>query len=116
MATRVETKALNFTISCKGLKPNTVHDFYYKNNKATENCRSTMPDLNIGSTKLVSDSSGKLTFSFQLKVNATIKKRKFLIFSLGRDIVTLQEPPGDALFEVRAQNSVARSLVQFKNF
>ncbi len=103
----IGTKPLNFTIECSGLKPNTQHRFYYKNKDYTENCRSLMTGQDISSTKLISDSFGKLNLKFQLVVNTT---------KTGKDIVNLQEPAGDALFELRAENSIARSLVKFKNF
>lgn len=105
-----ETKPLNFEIQCTGLKPNTKHDFYYKNTKITEDCRSLMPGQQIGSNELISDNRGKLHFKFQLKVNSVVT-------NLGSvKNVALQEPPGDALFEVRGENSTARTLVQFKDF
>lgn len=106
----VTTKPLNFEVSCSGLKPNTKHDFYYKNNKLTDECRSLMPGQNVGTTTLISDASGKLQFKFQLAVRAISSK------SRASTTVNIQEPPGDALFEVRGENSSARALVQFKDF
>lgn len=105
-----ETKPLNFVIECSGLKPNTKHDFYYKNTKITDDCRSLMDGQKIGSNELISNSRGKLKFKFQLKV-------KSVVTNLGTvKNVSLQEPAGDALFEVRGENSRAKALVQFKDF
>jgi len=105
-----ETKPLDFIIECSGLKPNTKHDFYYKNTKITDDCRSLMDGQLISSQNLISDSNGKLKFKYQLKVN-TISR-----IGGGVTSVSIQEPPGDALFEVRGENSSAKTLVQFKDF
>jgi hypothetical protein len=111
----IQTKPLSFEVSCSGLKPKTKHDFYYKNKKMINECKSLMPGPDISSTTLVSDEKGNLKFRFQMEVKYTIKKKRFLIF-FKKKYLTLEEPPGDALFEVRAQNSSAKSLVQFKDF
>jgi hypothetical protein len=112
----IQTKPLSFEVSCSGLKPKTKHDFYYKNKKMINECKSLMPGPDISSTTLVSDEKGNLKFRFQMEVKYTIKRKSFLIFFNRRKYLTLEEPPGDALFEVRAQNSSAKSLVQFKDF
>lgn len=106
-----ETKPLDFVIECSGLKPNTRHDFYYKNTKITDDCRSLMDGQKISSNELISDSSGKLKFKFQLKVKSVVTN-----VGAGIKSVSLQEPAGDALFEIRGENSSAKALVQFKDF
>lgn len=99
-------KPLSFDIECSGLKPNTKHDFYYQNEKYTDYCKSTMQDLNVGSSVLQTDSTGTVRFKFQLPVK----------FVIDNSVTSISIEAGDKLFELRAVNSSAKVKVPFKNF
>lgn len=77
----------------------------------TTECRSMMPDANIGTTNLVSDASGKLNFKFQMSVRAVVTSKNGNVIS-----TMLDESTGSKVFELRGQKSSAKSLVEFKDF
>lgn len=104
--TNAVQKPLSFDIECSGLKPNTKHDFYYQDEKYTEYCRSTMPDLNVGSSTLQTDSTGTVKFKFQLPAKVAING----------SVTTVLVAAGDKIFELRAVNSSAKIKVPFKDF
>lgn len=95
----------------RGLKPNTVHKFYYENVDRTKDCRqlgtndrSTADDGRLGGP-LKTDSSGYVRFYFyftaavEQEVDALNKVRYNLI--------------GDKVFELRAVDSTAKKVVPF---
>lgn len=98
----------NFTISCRGLKPNTTHKFYYEGVDSTALCKSYMP-TEINSTVLKTDSSGGISFSFGLAVDQSqtyhgIFKR-YYTYKLSIS--------GSKKFELKATDSSATSTVLF---
>lgn len=99
-------KPLSFDIECSGLKPNTKHNFYYQNEDYTSYCKSSMQDLNIGTSTLQTDSSGSIKFKFQLPAR----------FQIDGPSVLLLIDSGDKIFELRAVNSSAKIKVPFKDY
>lgn len=113
-----------FTMNCTGLKPNTKHEFFYKNVNKTSDCKSLMDTSDVGTSTLISDSAGNLNFKFYKALNVTsgpqfgatgdndsnnfspVKSTNYYI----------NEPVGNALLEVRAENSSAKATVEFKDF
>lgn len=99
-------KPLSFDIECSGLKPNTKHNFYYQNEDYTSYCKSSMQDLNIGTSTLQTDSSGSIKFKFQLTAK----------FQTEGSYTSLLIDAGDKIFELRAVNSSAKIKVPFKDY
>jgi hypothetical protein len=111
MGTTKSKTTLNFAIECKGLKPNTIHQFFYESIDNTSLCLSDMP-AEKNTTVLKTDSSGNINFRFALSVDQTKKRgwydwRRWSFFTL--DIA------GNKKFELRATNSSAIKTVLFSD-
>ena len=100
----------NFTVSCRGLKPNTIHKFFYEGVDNTTLCKSFMP-AEINSTVLKTDSSGGISFSFGLAVDQSqtyhggLFRKHYTSYNLSIS--------GSKKFELRATDSSATSTVLF---
>lgn len=106
-----------FLVSCTGLKPNTLHDFYYEGVVRNKDCTPTSKgsgtaawiasgSSNNNATFLTSDSQGKLEFAFYFTPN--VEKEVDLSNKVRYELA------GDKKFEVRATNSTASKIVPFK--
>jgi hypothetical protein len=105
-------KQQKFEIRCTGLKPNTIHKFYYEGVDRAEDCVPHNPKpAGSGAIRpgadLVTDASGTIEFHFyftidvEKQVDATNKVK--------------YELAGDKKFELRAENSSAFQIVPFKD-
>ena len=101
----------NFNISCKGLKPNTIHRFFYEGVDRTILCKSLMP-TEINSNMLKTNSSGSVNFSFALAVDKRVYKATYVgnptIYYDYRLVIF-----GSKKFELKATDSSATSTVLF---
>lgn len=102
-------KDQQFLITCYGMKPNTVHKFYYEGVERGQDCLPVLPKagMGIGRTQLgsplITDEEGKIVFRFyytlnvERQVDATNKTR--------------YEVAGDKKFELKAVDSSAAKIV-----
>lgn len=105
-------KQQKFEIDCKGLKPNTVHKFYYEGVDRGQDCIPKRPkptgsgQIRPGAA-LVTDSSGQIEFHFYftIDVEKQVDAENKVKFELA----------GDKKFELRAENSSAFVVVPFKD-
>jgi len=101
-------KPVHFDVKCTGLKPLTVHKFYYEGIDVSEFCtltsRGTALPAFLG---LVTDFNGIIEFRFNFKADlqATV---------IGLD-KTKYTPAGDKKFELKATGSSASKIVPYKN-
>jgi len=101
-----------FEVECTGMKPNTVHKFYYEGVERGQDCIPVYPkptsSVTVKGSPLKTDSDGKINFKFyftqdvEKQVDAS-NKVKF-------------ELAGDKKFELRATDSSAYKIVPFTNF
>ena len=108
--TKTKTTSQSFTVKCFGLKPNTVHNFFYEGVNFGNNCLPVYPKPTNAAVKLGSplktDSEGKIEFVFYFNtdVEKTVDgKKKY-------------ELAGDKKFELTAVNSSASKVVPFKKY
>jgi len=99
----------NFTIQCKGLKPNTIHQFFYEGVDNTNLCLSDMP-TEKNTTVLKTDSSGNINFRFSLSVNQSQKYHGGLRKHYTEYWLDIS---GTKKFELKAINSTATKTVLF---
>lgn len=95
----------------KGLKPNTIHKFFYENVDRTKDCKqlgskdySTADDGKLGGP-LKTDASGYVRFKFHF--TASVEKEVDALNTVNYNLV------GDKLFELRAVDSTAKKIVPF---
>jgi hypothetical protein len=95
----------------KGLKPNTIHKFFYENVDRTKDCKqlgsndqSLRDDGKIGGP-LKTDENGYIRFRFHF--TAAVEKEVDALNSVNYNLV------GDKLFELRAVDSTAKKVVPF---
>jgi hypothetical protein len=101
-----------FEIACTGMKPNTVHKFYYEGIERGQDCIPVYPkptsSVTVKGSPLKTDSDGKINFKFyftqdvEKQVDAS-NKVKF-------------ELAGNKKFELRATDSSAYKIVPFTDF
>ena len=112
MANKKGFKQQRFEIQCKGLKPNTIHKFYYEGVDRGQDCIPQYPKPSGGASvtpgsALVTDSRGEIRFDFlftldvEKQVDASNKVK--------------YEVAGNKRFELRAENSTAYKIVPFKD-
>ena len=104
-------KQQRFEIDCKGLKPNTIHKFYYEGVDRGQDCVPVRPkppgsgQIRPGAS-LITDAQGRIEFYFyftidvEKQVDATNKVK--------------YEAAGNKKFELKAENSSAFVIVPFK--
>jgi hypothetical protein len=95
----------------RGLKPDTVHKFYYENVDRTKDCRqlgtnnnSTRDDGRLGGP-LKTDASGYVRFYFYF--TAAVEKEVDALNKVRYNLI------GDKVFELRAVDSTAKKVVPF---
>ena len=93
----------------RGLKPNTIHKFFYENVDRTKDCRQLNPNGRIMLGKiggpLMTDDQGVLRFKFHF--TAAVEKEVDSLNKVNYNLI------GDKLFEVRAVDSTAKKVVPF---
>lgn len=99
-----------FTITCTGMKPNTVHKFYYEGQDLSAECIPVDPKPSIANAirtgaPLTTDATGKIVFKFYFTV--AIEKK------VDAANKTKYELAGNKLFELRATDSTANKIVPF---
>jgi hypothetical protein len=99
----------NFTIQCKGLKPNTIHQFFYEGIDNTSLCLSDMP-TEKNTTVLKTDATGTINFRFALSVD---QSQKTGWYNWRRRTEYWLDISGTKKFELRAINSTATKTVLF---
>lgn len=98
-----------FNIVCTGMKPNTIHKFYYEGVERGQDCIPVYPkptSTNVApGSQLKTDSEGKIEFNFYftLDVEAQVDASNKVAF----------EVAGDKKFELRATDSSAYKIVPF---
>lgn len=98
-----------FNIVCTGMKPNTIHKFYYEGVDRGIDCIPVYPkptSTNVApGSELKTDSEGKIEFNFYftLDVEAQVDASNKTTF----------EVAGDKRFELRATDSSAYKIVPF---
>lgn len=99
-----------FTITCRGMKPNTIHKFYYEGVERGNDCLPVRPKATTGQTGLGSplktNDEGEIEFKFYftLDVERQVDASNKVKF----------EPAGDKKFELRATDSSAAKIVPMK--
>lgn len=100
-----------FICTGRGLKPNTIHKFFYENVDRTKDCRqlgsndkSTKDDGKIGGP-LKTDDEGTVRFKFHF--TAAVEKEVDALNKVNYSLV------GDKMFELRAVDSTAKKIVPF---
>ena len=102
----------NFSVTCNGLKPNTIHNFFYEGVDNTSKCLSDMP-AEKNTTVLKTDASGGITFRFALTVNQSqtyhggLFRKRYTSYTI--------DVNGSKKFELRATNSSASKTVLFSD-
>jgi hypothetical protein len=96
-------KPIHFEVSCTGLKPDTVHQFFYEGIDVTKYC-SQVGD--IFSQTLKTDSAGTIKFNFNFTTN--VEKYVDGLNKVGYELA------GDKKFELRATGSSASKIIPFK--
>lgn len=105
-------KQQKFHVHCKGLKPNTVHKFYYEGVDRGQDCVPHHPKpSNSGNiapgSPLVTDEKGHIEFHFYftIDVEKQVDAENKVKFELA----------GDKKFELKAENSSAYVIVPYKD-
>lgn len=99
-----------FKITCTGMKPNTVHKFYYEGQDLSDKCMPVNPKppgvsaIRYGSP-LITDASGKIVFNFHFTVQ--IEKQ------VDAANKTKYQLAGDKKFSLEAVNSSANKMVLY---
>jgi hypothetical protein len=98
-----------FTVTCTGMKPNTVHKFYYEGQDLSSDCLPVYPKPNLATIQqgapLLTDASGKIEFKFFY----TVKIEK----QVDAANKTKYELAGDKKFSLEAVNSSASKIVPY---
>lgn len=109
--TRVTPKDQVFECIGRGLKPNTIHKFFYENVDRTKDCKqlgsnnkSSSDDGKLGGP-LVTDSNGYIRFNFYF--TSAVEKEVDSLNKVNYNLV------GDKVFELRAVDSTAKKVVPF---
>ena len=96
----------------RGLKPNTIHKFYYENVDRTVDCKqlgsnnaSTSDDGKLGGP-LTTDKNGYVRFNFYF--TAAVEQEVDALNKVNYSLV------GDKVFELRAVDSTAKKIVPFE--
>lgn len=96
----------------RGLKPNTIHKFYYENVDRTVDCKqlgsnnaSTSDDGKLGGP-LTTDKNGYVRFNFYF--TAAVEQQVDALNKVNYSLV------GDKVFELRAVDSTAKKIVPFE--
>jgi hypothetical protein len=98
-----------FNITCTGMKPNTIHQFFYEGVERGIDCIPVYPKPTgtnvVPGSELKTDSEGKIEFNFYftLDVEAQVDLAN----------KTQYEVAGDKRFELRATDSSAYKIVPF---
>lgn len=98
-----------FNIVCTGMKPNTIHKFYYEGIERGQDCMPVYPkptSTNVApGSPLKTDAEGKIEFNFYftLDVEAQVDASNRVAY----------EVAGDKKFELRATDSSAYKIVPF---
>lgn len=98
-----------FNIVCTGMKPNTIHKFYYEGVERNQDCIPVYPkptSINVAPGSLLkTDSEGKIEFNFYFTqdVEAQVDASNKVAFEIA----------GDKKFELRATDSSAYKIVPF---
>lgn len=94
----------------RGLKPNTIHKFYYENVDRTKDCRQCPENLKeaLGSIggPLKTDENGYIRFKFYF--TAFVEEQVDALNKVNYNLI------GDKMFELRAVDSVAKKIVPFQ--
>lgn len=100
-------KDQQFLITCVGMKPKTVHKFYYEGVDRGADCIPVQPKAETGKTQLgsplITDSEGKIIFRFYYTLN--VEKQ------VDASNKTKYEVAGDKKFELKAVDSSASKIV-----
>jgi hypothetical protein len=95
-----------------GLKPNTIHQFFYENVDRTKDCRqmdtnrsSRDPSRGRLGGPLTTDSTGRVEFNFYF--TASVEREVDKLNSTSYNLA------GDKVFELRAVDSTAKKIVPF---
>lgn len=108
-----QSRAKDQVFECigRGLKPNTIHKFYYENVDRTKDCtqlgtnnRSTSDDGRLGGP-LKTDASGYIRFKFYF--TASVEKEVDALNKVNYNLL------GNKVFELRAVDSTAKKVVPF---
>jgi hypothetical protein len=102
-------KPIFFDVKCTGLKPLTVHNFYYEGIDVSQYC-TLITSTNMAlptTTGLVTDSNGSIEFKFNFKADLLST-----VIGLDKTKYTLA---GDKKFELKAAGSTASKIVPYKN-
>jgi hypothetical protein len=105
-------KQQKFEIDCKGLKPNTVHKFFYEGVDRGLDCIPKSPkpsgsgQIRPG-TPLTTDEKGRIEFHFYFTVDVERQ--------VDAENKVKYELAGDKKFELKAENSSAFVIVPFKD-
>lgn len=101
-----------FEVACTGMKPNTVHKFYYEGIERGQDCIPVYPkptsSVTVKGSPLKTDSDGKINFKFyftqdvEKQVDASNKVK--------------YELAGNKKFELRATDSSAYKIVPFTEY
>jgi hypothetical protein len=106
MSTKITKTVKNFEIECTGLKPKTIHKFFYEGVDNTSLCKSDMPGEK-NTTTLKTDSNGKIRFRFALPVEMGEEFRD------GPNLKYLIGIKGNKQFELKATDSSAKKTILF---
>lgn len=102
-----------FNIVCTGMKPNSVHSFFYENIDRSQDCipvypKPAAPTSVVLGSPLVTDASGKIEFNFYftIDVESQVDAANKVKYELA----------GDKRFELRTLDSSAYKIVPFQNY
>ncbi len=120
---RIVPKDQVFECIGRGLKPNTVHKFYYENVDRTADCKQLGPldnlPFNIFSFFGVSD-KGRLGGPLTTDANGYIKFNFYFTAAVEQQVDSLNKVSynliGDKVFELRAVDSTAKKVVPFTTY
>ena len=94
-----------FNVLCTGLKPDTVHKFYYEGIDVTDYCK--LQGASVATSNILkTNSSGSITFDFNYETK--IEKYVDGLNEVNYDLA------GDKKFELRATGSAASKIIPFK--
>jgi len=102
-------KPIHFDVKCTGMKPLTVHKFYYEGVDVSEFCTliTSVDSVLPATTGLITDKNGNIEFKFNFKAD-------LLSTVVGLD-KTKHILAGDKKFELLATGSSAAKIVPYKN-
>lgn len=103
-------KQQKFHVQCKGMKPNTLHKFYYEGVERGQDCVPHHPKPITGGnvapgSPLITDEKGHIEFHFYFTID--IEKQ------VDAENKVKYELAGDKKFELRAENSSAYKIVPY---